>query len=207
MSAEPEGLAHTLVELTRQAERLALLDAREAEHFRQIAERLGEFGDALKSATEAITDQRQALESFDGFSAQVKSLVAKLREIVPDDDGDAKVYRPAPAPRWWKLQGEEREHAVARLRAWVEQIYRPIYGHLATLGPCWPDHPLCLVILDWLSELWSVLYLQSSRTASVLASQAEFQIRQLPAAAEQLAMETARCEHAQPHGGQRAVHR
>lgn len=214
MATEPEGLAHALVELTRQAERLALLDqrgatldTREAEHFRQIAERLGEFGKALKTVTDATAEQWKALESFDGFSAQVTSLAAKLREIVPDDDADPKVYRPTPAPRWWKLQGEEREQAVARLRKWVEQIYRPMYGHLATLGPCWPEHPLCLVILDWLSELWSVLYLQSRRTANILTSQAEFQIRVLPAAAEQLAAETARCEHAQPRNGQRAGHR
>ena len=124
---------------------------------------------------------------------------------MPDDDGEAKVYRPSPAPRWWKLEGDARDEALAKLRAWVEQIYRPMYGHLATLGPCWQNHPLCLFTLDWLSELWSVLYLQSRRTASVLAGQAEFQTRLLPAAAEQLATETARCEHAQPRNGQRAA--
>ena len=44
----------------------------------------------------------------------------------------------APAPRWWKLDGPERDEALNRLRAWVEHIYRPGYGHLAAaLGPCW----------------------------------------------------------------------
>ena len=84
-----------------------------------------------------------------------------------------------------------------RLRGWVEQVYRPGYGQLAaTLGPCWEQHPLCLYALDVLSELWSVLYLQASRTAAVLSAQAEFQARIVPAIAEQLMTETTRCGHA-----------
>ncbi len=202
-AAEPEGLAHALVELSRQAERVAALDAREAEHFRQIVERLGQLQTALTAVEGALEGQRAALEILGGLSERVTLLAAKLTEIVPDEDGEAKVYRPGPAPRWWKLSGEDRDEAVAQLRAWVDQIYRPMYGHLAVLGPCWQSHPLCLFTLDWLSELWSVLYLQSRRNASVLAGQAEFQTRLLPAAAEQLADETARCEHAQPRNGQR----
>jgi hypothetical protein len=207
MSAEPEGLAHALVELSRQGERLSVLDTREAEHFRQIGERLGALGTALTNVEATVGEQRTALEELEELSGQVTRLAAKLGEIVPDDDGKAKVYRPGPAPRWWKLKGEERDEALAKLKAWVEQIYRPLYGHLATLGPCWHSHPLCLVTLDWLSELWSVLYLQDKRNASVLAGQAEFQTRLLPAAAEQLATETARCQHAQPRNGQRAAMR
>jgi hypothetical protein len=104
-----------------------------------------------------------------------------------------------PAPRWWKLDETEREEALARLRAWVEQIYRPGYGHLsATLAPCWDQHPLCLYGLDWLMELWSALYLISQRTTGNLASQAEWQTRLLPALAEQLHLETTCCEHARP---------
>jgi hypothetical protein len=78
----------------------------------------------------------------------------------------------------------------------VEQVYRPGYGHLAaSLGECWEQHPLCLYILDWLSELWSVLYLAPARTAGTLAGQAEWHTRLLAAAAEQLARETRGCTH------------
>ena len=101
-------------------------------------------------------------------------------------------------PRWWKLSGPEREQPLARLRAWVQQVYRPGYGHLAaTLGPCWEQHPLCLYGLDVLSELWSVLYLQARRSPAIVSAQAEFQARIVPAIAEQLSAETARCGHAQ----------
>jgi hypothetical protein len=43
----------------------------------------------------------------------------------------AAPYQPAPAARWWKLDGVERDQALARLRAWVEQVYRPGYPALA----------------------------------------------------------------------------
>ena len=54
-----------------------------------------------------------------------------------------------------------RAEPIARLRAWVEQVYRPGYGHLAaTLGPCWEAHDLCLYGAGHRGQLWSVLYLQ-----------------------------------------------
>ena len=78
-----------------------------------------------------------------------------------DDPGG---YQPDPAPAWWQLSPDDRQEPVARLRAWVDQVYRPGYGHLAAaLGPCWPAHDLCLYALDIASGLWSVLYLQPGR--------------------------------------------
>ena len=78
----------------------------------------------------------------------------------------------------------------------MEQVYRPGYGHLAaTLGPCWESHDLCLYGLDLLAELWSALYLQPVRTTGLLSAQAEYQVRILPALAEQLRAETQRCGH------------
>ena len=111
-------------------------------------------------------------------------------------------YQPAVPPRFWKLDGEARQEAIAKLRAWVEQVYRPGYGHLsAALGSCWEQHPLCLYTLDWLSELWSVLYLQPQRTTGTLAGQAEWQTRLVTAAAEQMNHETSRCDHAAARNG------
>lgn len=207
---EPQGVAHVLIELARQTERLVAVDTREAEHFRQIAERLEQFGDALTAIEHAVDGLRAVVDDLADLRNAVASQASKLAEIVPGENGEAKIYRPGPAPRWWKLDGQERDDAVNKLRGWVEQIYRPMYGHLATLGPCWEQHSLCLFTLDWLSELWSALYLQTRRSTAALASQAEFQTRLLPAAATQLGIETARCEHAKPLGslnGQRAVAR
>jgi hypothetical protein len=50
-------------------------------------------------------------------------------------------------------------------------------------------------------ELWSALYLSPERKPPALASQAEWQIRLLPALAEQLHQETTSCEHDPPASG------
>ncbi|MGH3273194.1 MAG: hypothetical protein ACRDNZ_02575, partial [Streptosporangiaceae bacterium] len=106
-------------------------------------------------------------------------------------------YQPVPAPRWWKPGGRERDAAVDRLRAWVDHVYRPGYGQIAaTLPACWEHHTLCLYTLDWLSELWSFLYLAPERAGPTLAAQAEWQTRLLPAAAEQMVFDVTGCAHA-----------
>ena len=76
-------------------------------------------------------------------------------------------------------------------------MYRPGYGHLAVLGPCWPQHQLCLYGLDILRLLWSALYLDPDPDSGpdLLSAQAEYQARVLPAIAAQLAAETTRCGH------------
>ena len=66
-----------------------------------------------------------------------------------------------PSPRFWKLDGagpRRRHREAAGLgRAGLPARLRPPGRGL---GDCWEQHPLCLYVLDWLSELWSVLYLQ-----------------------------------------------
>jgi hypothetical protein len=168
MTADP--MAALLDQLAAHAENIRRLDAR---HTADLA---------------AITDRIDAL--------------ARLAAGHSPDDGngstpDAAPHAPAPPRRWWKLSGDDRTEAIAALRAWVEQIYRPGYGKLAAiLGPCWDQHPLCLYGVDILAELWSVLYLPVRRTPAILSAQAEYQARILPALAEQMSAETARCHHA-----------
>jgi hypothetical protein len=204
-----------MLQITQHAERLALLDQREATHFRETAERLADIARTLAEVSGQVSDvhdmaarQSALLDTLDGLDKQVATLATRLTAM-PDSRSDADradEYQPAPAPRWWKLDGRDREEALARLGAWVEQIYRPGYGHLAAgLGPCWDQHPLCLYGLDWLMELWSLLYLAPDRFAGTIASQAEWQTRLLPALAEQMYLETTRCPHArQRDTGQRS---
>jgi hypothetical protein len=202
-----DAVVAALLQITQHAERLAVLDEREAAHYQETIARLTELGRLLTETTGGVDDVRATaarqsaiLDSLDGLDQQVAALTSRLTDIAPADntaDQDGKRYRPSPAPLWWKLTGEEQQEAIGRLRAWVEQVYRPGYGHLAaTLAPCWEQHPLCLYGLDWLMELWSVLHLTDERGATVLAGQAEWQTRLLPALAEQLHIETTRCQHA-----------
>ena len=194
-----DGFDAALRQLAEHGERLALLDTREAGHFAAIGERLAELGSLVTGLGSAVRDQAAVLAGLQGLDEQVAALTARLPGAVPGGgDGDAGLYRPPPAPRWWKLHGQAREQALERLAGWVEQVYRPGYGQLAaTLGPCWADHQVCLYALDIAAELWSVLYLQATRTPGVLSAQAEYQTRILPALAGQMMTETRRCGHAQ----------
>ena len=176
-----------LLQITQQAERLETLEQREASHHSENA-----------TSLEALHDSLSHLDQ------QLVAIADRLTDLVPERQMAVDLdneHRRARAPRWWRLDGDEREQALARLRAWVDQVYRPSYGHLAAaLGPCWEQHPLCLFGLHWLMELWAALYLTSDSRTSTLASQAEWQTRLLPALAEQMRLETSRCRHARPGG-------
>jgi hypothetical protein len=156
----------------------------------------GPGGELLQTILQQLAEQAEAIA---GLQAKVPAQDGKPGAGNEDkEDG----YQPRPAPRWWLrgdpvLTGEQQEElaeALTFLQGWVKDIYRPMYGHLAeTLPACWDRHPLCLMTMDWLAELWSVLYLQPSRAS--LTMQADFQTRLLPAAAEQMARECEDCGH------------
>jgi len=168
-------------QLAAHAEQLTRLDTRHADHHAAVSARLAELNGQTAALGHAIEEHAAALGRLTATS-----------QTDPETDG----YRPDPAPTWWKLAAADRQEPIARLRAWVEQVYRPGYGHLAaTLGRCWDQHDLCLYGLDIASELWSVLYLQPDRSPALVSAQAEYQARLLPALADQLRIETHRCGH------------
>lgn len=208
MTADAGGdaLAAALIQISGHAERIGSLDARETAHHQEITARLREGAAeaaSVRTRIDAIgaTIARHAaiVDALDGLDSQVAVIARRLTELADTgdyDQDDPSYYRPVAPPRWWKLTGAEHDAALDRLRAWVEQIYRPGYGKMAAaLPPCWEHHPLCLYMLDWLSELWSVLYLRPERTGGTLAAQGEWQTRLLPAAAEQMAYEATGCQH------------
>jgi hypothetical protein len=168
-------------QLAAHAEQLTRLDTRHSDHHAAVSARLAE-----------LTGQAAALDRVVEEHAAALGQLTATRQAAADGDG----YCPEPAPAWWKLPAVDRQESLARLRAWVEQVYRPGYGHLAEgLGPCWDQHDLCLYGLDIACELWSVLYLQPARSPALLSAQAEYQARILPALAGQLHAETGRCGH------------
>ena len=151
-------------------EHLSQLDDRESGHFTAIGERLTQLTDLITTMGHTLADDTAALARLEALERQVTELAAQLTG--PGADGGDQ-YQPGPAPAWWTLTHQERKPAIAELRAWVEQVYRPGYGHLAaTLAPCWPAHDLCLYAIDILSQLWSALYLQPTRSTALLSAQA-----------------------------------
>jgi hypothetical protein len=193
----PDPLPAALDQLAAHRERLAQLDEREAGHFAGLSGQLTEIAALVAGIGGMVKDHAAALARLESLDRQVADLAVQI-DGNPAADGNPDGYQPGPAPRWWKLTGHPRQEPIARLRAWVEQVYRPGYGQLAVaLGPCWEAHDLCLYALDIAAELWSVLYLHDQRTPALLSAQAEYQTRILPALAEQLMTETSRCGHAQ----------
>jgi hypothetical protein len=197
VTGEPEGLTAVLLQLGDLTQKLSALDQRQASDTRDMKERVTALASKIDELRDTAASHAQTLAALDGLDRQVADLTAKTASHEPADGQDDRPgYQPPTVPRFWKLGGPARDQAVGKLRAWVQQVYRPGYGHLAaSLGDCWDQHPLCLYILDWLSELWSVLYLAPTRTAGTLAGQAEWHTRLLPAAAGQLARETRGCAH------------
>ena len=199
MTTPDSGLSAALLQLSQLGERTALLENRVADNLRHVDVTLANMSTAITRLKATVDGQAKVLESLDGLSESVAQLAARVDELLPRaEDEPPPGYKPAPSIHWWTIRDEERQAAVAHLAAWVEQVYRPHYGYLAAmLGACWAEHPLCLVGLDILSELHSVLYFQPRRTAALLTSQAEFEVRILPALAEQFRAETSRCTHQQ----------
>ena len=161
--------------------------------------------DPIAAILDQLAAHHEQLTRLTRILDEHAAALAQLTGTTPDG-ADPDAYHPEPAPPWWNLPAAGRAEPIARLRAWVEQVYRPGYGHLAaTLGPCWQAHDLCLYGLDIAASLWSVPYLQPLRTPVLLSAQAEYQARILPALADQLRLETNRCGHPRtpaPPGGQ-----
>jgi len=154
--------------------------------------------DPITAALDQLAAHHEQIARLDRTVKNLQGTLAKLADS-PPADRDADDHLANPVPKWWKLSAEQRHEPLSRLRAWVEQVYRPGYGHLAvTLGPCWEAHDLCLYGLDILAELWSVLYLQDQRSAELLSAQAEYQARILPALSAQFMTETKGYDHARP---------
>ncbi len=176
----PDPVTAALDQLAACHDHFSQLDHREAGHHTATTGRLTQLTDLITGIIHTLDGHQAALDQLAQTPGQ-------------EDPGR---YQPGPAPAWWKLTAAERGEPIARLRAWVEQVYRPGYGHLAAgLGPCWPSHDLCLYGLDIAAELWSVLYLQPARTPAMVSAQAEYQARILPALADQFRIETNRCGH------------
>jgi hypothetical protein len=211
MTAPGDGdpLAAVLVQLGQLADRLGGLDQREAADYESVRSSLADVHVKLTALRGMLRSQGKTLDSLRGLEQAVAKLAEELQARGTCGTGDDEPeYAPIPVVPWWALlrdgldedRRRERDEAITRVRAWVTQVYRPLYGHLADrLGDCWESHPLALVTLDWLSELWSVLYLNTDRDARQVGQQAELGTRILPAAAQILGDETKGC---QQHGSQ-----
>jgi hypothetical protein len=113
-----------------------------------------------------------------------------------DEPGEpAAAYQVHPAPPWWQPGDDRCTDTIARLRDWVTEVYRPVFGYLsAMLADCWDRHPLCLAYLDTLHEAWCLLYIPP-RDPKMVFAQLDWLTRPLLQAAEVMARETSGCRN------------
>lgn len=176
----------------------------------ELARKLGSLEEgsraSARNTADALRSAADRLEALEGSQQDISAVLGGLQDQVQElaalmgaEDAPKPGYAPIPSPRWFELTGPERAAAVARLDSWVKRVYGPGYGHLAARLPvCWARHDFCLYTLDWLSELWSVLYLQPDRSPNVLVGQAELMTRLMTAASKDMAAEATGCPHEVP---------
>ncbi|HUK71991.1 MAG TPA: hypothetical protein VLW50_25025 [Streptosporangiaceae bacterium] len=192
-----DGLDAALLQLSQHGERIATLGAREAGHYQELGSKLTELGRTLSGVKGTVTDQGEILRGLAGIDEKVADLELLVDQLVPRGKPLPADYKPIPTIKWWQADDADRVQSIERLSVWAGKIFVPGYGHLSAMLPaCWAQHELALYTMDWLSELWSVLYLTEERSARTVSDQAEFQTRILPAACQQLAREGVHCGHA-----------
>ena len=194
MTTDPVKTALEQVAACRVA--ISRLDAREAAHYGDLNDQAAHLAGLVTRISCALAEDTAALARLDDLERQVTVLARQLAQPAAHDD-PARRDLPAAPPGAGAPAGPPPGDPVAGLRDWAERVYRPGYGHLAVLGPCWPQHQLCLYGLDILRRLWSALYLDPGPASGteLLSAQAEYQARILPAIAAQLAAETSTCGH------------
>jgi len=92
-----------------------------------VLQQLADHHDQLTQLTSLVTGIGDTLR-------EQEAALAKLAEPTPADDGPDR-YRPSPPPPWWKLAAADRQEPIARLRAWVQQVYLGAAGLPARLRP------------------------------------------------------------------------
>ena len=201
-----------LADLAAQVERV--------EH--SAAQRIGELAASCGQALAQVARLREEAGTLGGRAdgieaklAEVGALLARMSEQIdgltgtgqdPPQDQPAAAYTVHPAPPWWTPGDDRCADTTERLRDWVAEVYRPVFGYLgALLGECWDRHPLCLACLDTLHEAWCLLYIPP-RDPKMVFAQLDWLTRPLLQAAEVMARETSGCRtggHREP--GQPAV--
>lgn len=172
------------------AQRIGELAASCAEALAQVAGLRAEAG-ALGGRADGIEARLAEVGALlTRMSGQIDALTGAAQDEPGEPGGGYQVH---PAPPWWQPRDDRCADTTARLRDWVNEVYRPAFGYLgAMLADCWDRHPLCLSCLDTVHEAWCLLYILP-RDPKMVFAQLDWLTRPLLQAAEVMARETAGC--------------
>jgi hypothetical protein len=115
------------------------------------------------------------------LSGEMSDVLARLSLIEDGAAAEPQTREPrlefAPQLRWHELDEAARAEAVTRIGAWVDSVYRQQFPRAGDIAPCWADHPVCVVLLDVLSQLHAALYHGTQRSWGVVHNQGELYVR------------------------------
>ena len=115
------------------------------------------------------------------LSGEMSDVLARLSLLEDGAAAEPDTREPrlefAPQLRWHELDQAGRAEAVARVRAWVDSVYRQQFPRAGDIAPCWAEHPVCVVLLDVLSQMHAALYHGTKRSWGVVHNQGELYVR------------------------------
>jgi hypothetical protein len=208
------GMVAAVLKLTDLAARVERVEQSAARRIEELA------ADCAKALAQVAGLREEAgtlggrADGIEHKLAEVSALLSRMAGQIddltqtasPPGDDPAAGYQVNPAPPWWQPGDDRCDDAAERLRDWVAEVYRSVFGYLGSmLADCWDQHPLCLAYLDTLHEAWCLLYLPP-RDPKMVFAQLDWLTRPLLQAAEVMAAETRPCRqrgHQEP--GQPAV--
>jgi hypothetical protein len=144
---------------------------------RQLADLAGE----VRGWTADLKGVPAAVVLAHKLSGEMSDVLARLSLLEDGAAAEPQTREPrfkfAPQMRWHELDEAGRAEAVARISAWVDTVYRQQFPRAGDIAPCWQDHPVCVVLLDVLSQLHRALYHGTKRSWGVVHNQAELYVR------------------------------
>ena len=91
-----DAMTAALLQLAGHAERLAVLDEREAGHFRATGERLSDLAALVSGLGGTLQDQAAALDRLESLYGQVTALAAPAGGVLPDGDAESAAVPAVP---------------------------------------------------------------------------------------------------------------
>src|SRR5260370_14380759 len=195
-----DGVVAAVLKLTDLAARVERVE-------QSAAQRIGELAVSCAQALAQVASLREEAGTLGGRADGIEAKLAEVGDLLarmsaqidgltaaqdPEDE-PAAAYRVNPAAPWWTPGDERCAEATERLRDWVDEVYRPVFGYLgALLADCWDRHSLCLAYLDVLHEAWCLLYIPP-RDPKMVFAQLDWPTRPLLQAAEAKARATSGC--------------
>ena len=179
-----DGLAAALIQISAHAERISGLDTREAGHYQEIAARLRDLAAERRVRQHQDRRHRRHPRPPGRHHRRARRARRPGRRARPPASPNSPptatktTMTGGPATSRSRRHGggnSPQQNARRRLTGSAPGSSRSTGPATASSPPpsraCWEQHPLCLYTLDWLSELWSVLYLDPGPQRRTLAAQ------------------------------------